>query len=56
MGIEDFIKSIKRARLRCYQPDLLLDVIFTEKIQEQAKRSIPYAEIGNYDDLYKTMR
>ena len=48
-GTEDFIKSIKRATLRCSQLDLLLDFKIAEKIQDQAKRSIRFIPINHYD-------
>ena len=40
MGTHDFIKSIKRIRVRYSQPGLLLDFIITEKIVDQTKRAI----------------
>ena len=49
MGVEDFIKTVKRARIRCSQPDLLLDLIIANKIRDRAKRTIPFNPIDNYD-------
>ena len=56
IGIEDFIKQTKRAALRCLEPELLLDLILVEKIQEQAKRSIRFLIITSYDELYSALR
>lgn len=56
VGIETFINTIKRAKVRCSQLDLLLDFILTEKIQEQAKKSIRFIPIHSFDDLYATLR
>ena len=55
-GTEDVIKSIKRGKLRCSQPDLLLDFIIAEKIQDQAKRSIRFIPNNNYDELFQALR
>lgn len=40
VGTQDLIKTVKRARLRCSKPDMLLDFLFAEKIVDRAKRSI----------------
>ena len=55
VGVHDFIKSVKRAKTRCRNPDLLLDYILTEKITGNAKRSIRHIPIDSYDDLYKAL-
>ena len=55
VGVYDFIKSVKRAKLRCSQPSLLLEYILTEKITGSAKRSIRHTHIHNYEDLYKSL-
>ena len=55
-GVEDFIKSIKKARLRCNQQNLLLDFIIAEKIVENAKRAIRFTPINSYEDLYEALR
>ena len=47
---------MKRARVRCSQPDLLLDFIIAEKIKDQAKQSIRHTGIGSYEDLYETLK
>ena len=51
MGIHDSIKSIKRARVRCLQPELLLDFIIAAKIVNHAKRAIRYSPTNSYDGL-----
>ena len=56
MGIEDFIKTIKKARAQCSQPNLLLDFIIAEKITGNAERAIRYTQIDGYEDLYETLR
>lgn len=56
VGVQDFIRSVKRAKARCSQPELLLDFIVTERIVGNAKRAIRYAIINNYDDLYDVLK
>ena len=56
MGIEDFIKSIERAKHRCRQSDSLLDFILAEKITGNAERAIRYLQINSYQDLYNALR
>ena len=56
VGVQDFIKSVKRARSLCSQPDLLLFYILTEKIVDNAKRSIRHISINNYEDLYQALQ
>ena len=51
IGVEDFIKTIERARERCSQPKLLLDYINGENITGQAERAIRYNDVGRYDQL-----
>lgn len=55
-GVEDFIRTVKRARKRCSQPDLLLDFIIAEKIIDSAKRSIRFITIEDYETLYLALR
>ncbi|CAL7933002.1 unnamed protein product [Xylocopa violacea] len=38
--VEDFIYLVRKAKTRCCEPDLSLDLILVEKITERAKRSI----------------
>ena len=56
VGVYDFIKSVKRAKLRCSQPSLLLDYVLTEKITGSTKRSIRHTHIDNSEDLYKSLK
>lgn len=55
-GVEDFIKSVKKARSQCSQPNRLLDYIMNEKITENAERAIRFIPINNYEDLYVAVR
>ena len=45
MGVEDFIKIDKRARLRCEKPEILLDLILAKKITGTAEKAIRYMQI-----------
>ena len=56
MGGEDFIKTVERARMRCLQPDLLLDLIISKQIRDQAERAIRFNPIDNHDHLYSSLR
>ena len=56
IGIEDFIKAVKKAKSRCNLPDLLLDLIIADKIKDNAKESIRYIEIDSYETLFKELR
>ena len=38
LGVEDFVKSVKRARMKTSQPNLLLDLIIAKKIQGLAEK------------------
>ena len=53
IGGEDFVKSVKRARMKKSQPNLLLDLIIAKKIQGLAEKEIRYQQINSYDDLYE---
>ena len=55
VGVQDFIRSVKRAKARYSQPDLLLDFIITEKIVGNAKRAIRYSTINSFDDLFEVL-
>lgn len=55
-GVEDFIKLVKKARKRCSQEDILLDLIISQKITELAKRAIRFISIVEYEDLYTALR
>ncbi|XP_046142505.1 uncharacterized protein LOC123988680 [Osmia bicornis bicornis] len=56
VGVEDFILSVRKARARCLEPELLLDLILIEKIIEHAKRNIRYIRIDSYEKLYECLR
>ena len=56
IGVEDFVKSVKRARMKTSQPNLLLDLIIAKKIQGLAEMAIRYQQINSYDDLYEGLR
>ena len=56
VGVEDFVKSVKRARMKTSQPNLLLDLIIAKKIQGLAEKAIRYQQINSYDDLYEALR
>ena len=49
MGIEKFIKCVKKAKGRCSQQSLLLDFILAKRISENAERAIRYSTITTYD-------
>ena len=56
IGVEDFVKSVKRARMKTTQPNLLLDLIIAKKIQGLAEKAIRFQQINSYDDLYEALR
>ena len=56
IGIEDFIKTVKRAKSRCSQTNLLLDLIMANKITAFAEKAIKYLQINSYEDLYDAIR
>ena len=56
VGVEDFIRTLKRARTRCTQPDLLLDLVIAKKITGFAERAIRYIPINSYEDLFDALR
>lgn len=55
VGVQDFIRRVKKAKLHCSQPELLLHFILTEQIIENAKRAICYVPINTFDDLYTAL-
>lgn len=55
-GVEDFIKLVKKAQRRCNQQELLLDLIISQKIVDQAKRAIRFIPIDDYHELYTALR
>ena len=56
IGIEDFIKTVKKAKDRFAQPNLLLDLIIAKKITGFAEKLIRYLQINSYEDLYDALR
>ena len=56
IGVEDFTRSVKKARKRCSQPELLLDFIIAEKITQQAEKALRYIKIDDYETLYESLR
>ena len=56
IGIEDFIKTVKKAKTRRSQPNLLLDLIIAKKITGFAEKSIRYLQMNSYEDLYDALR
>ena len=53
VGVEDFIKTLKRAKTRCTQPNLLLDQVIAKNITGFAERCIP---INSYEYLFEALR
>ena len=56
IGIEDFIKTVKKAKTRCTQHNLLLNLIIAKKITGFAEKSIRYLQINSYEDLYDALK
>lgn len=56
IGVEEFIKTCKFARSKCTELDMLLRMIITEKITDQAKRSIRFCWIHTFEELYVALR
>ena len=54
--VEDFIKNVKRARNRCNQPSILLDLIILKRIQGAAEKALRYTPITSYEDLFSSLR
>ena len=54
IGVEDFIKNVKRARDRCHQPSILLDLIISKRIQGAAEKALRL--ITSYEDLFSSSR
>ncbi|OAD55611.1 hypothetical protein WN48_04487 [Eufriesea mexicana] len=53
--IEEFIKTVRFARSRTFDPTLLLRMILTEKIIDHAKQSIRFCQINSYEELYDVL-
>ena len=56
MGVEGFIKTVKRSRIRCEEPEILLDLILEKKITHAAEEATRYMQINSYEDLYAALR
>ena len=56
MGVEDFVKTIKKAKFRCSEPEILLDLILAKKIIGNAEKAIRYIPINSYEDLFIALR
>ena len=56
IGGEDFIKNIKRAKIRCSQPHILLDFILAQKVKGLAEKAIRFIPIDSYEDLFNALR
>ena len=54
--VENFIKIIRKAQLRCNWQNLLLDFIIAKKIIENAKRAIRFTLINTFKDIYEALR
>ena len=50
------LQTVKKAKTRCTQPNLLLDLIIAKKITGFAEKSIRYLQINLYEDLYDALR
>ena len=47
---------MKRAKTRCTQPKLLLDLVIAKKITSFAERAMRYITINSYEDLFEALR
>ena len=56
IGVEDFMKNVKRARDRCNQPSILLDLIISKRIQGAEEKAIRYTPITSYENLFSSLR
>ena len=56
IGVEEFIRCIKRAQLGCTQPHALLDMIISKRIRGNAEKAIRFMETHSYKDLYTILR
>ena len=48
MGVEDFIKTVKRAKIHRTQQKLLLNLVIAKKITGIAERAIRYIQICRF--------
>ena len=56
IGVEDFIKTVKRTKIHCTQPKLLLELVIAKRITGFAERVIRYIQINSYEDLFEALR
>lgn len=56
IGVEDFIKQVKNAKIQCTQPLLLLSLIKAQKIVAHAKNAIRFIQIDSYEELFDALR
>ena len=56
MGVEDFIKTVKRVKIHCTRQKLLLNLVIAKKITGIAERVIRYIQIDSYEDLFEAVR
>jgi hypothetical protein len=54
IGVEGFIKRVKKARSECKEKRALLRLILTERIVGEAERSIRHSVMETYGDLFET--
>ena len=52
VGVDDFIKSTKSAKLRCSQPNILLDFIIAQRIKGSAEKAVRFIPIDSHEDLF----
>ena len=52
--VENSIKNVKRARDRCNQPRILLDLIISKRIQDAAEKALRYTPITSYKDFFSS--
>ena len=52
IGVEDFIKTVKTAKIRCTQLKLLLELVIAKRITGFAESAIQYIQINSYEDFF----
>ncbi|XP_076301569.1 uncharacterized protein LOC143219512 [Lasioglossum baleicum] len=56
IGVERFIKKVRKARRNCKERDELLDLILATRVTDDAERSIRHLEIETYEELFEALR
>ena len=56
IGLENFIRGIKRAKLRCSLRNIILDFIIAQSIKASAEKAVRFIPIDFYDDLLNALR